>query len=123
MLYAILLYFVALPILLYYSPKLVRLLVTLILSQRRRSEKSNLNYQISEFRKELNKISQTDEFAKYSKVQRKLRASTDQLASINREDLELNFKYFLIIQAFVWVVAILLMINKLRLLITLFISG
>lgn len=103
----------ALPILLYYSPKLVRLFVSLILSYRKNSEKSSLKYQISEFRRELSKISQTDEFAKYSKIQRKLRSTTDLLSSINREDLELSFKYFLIGQAFIWCVSIILISRSL----------
>lgn len=48
-----------------------------------------------------------DEFAKYSKVQRKLRATTDQLNNIARKDLELNFKYVLVGQALAWMIAIL----------------
>lgn len=59
-----------------------------------------------EYRKELVKISQVNEFAKYSKVQRKLRAASDQLSSIKGQDRELNFKYVLIAQAFAWLIAV-----------------
>lgn len=62
--------------------------------------------QITEYRKELAKISQVDEFAKYSKVQRKLRASTDQLSGITRQDLELHLKCVVIVQALAWLIAV-----------------
>lgn len=69
--------------------------------------------QVAEFRKELSKISQTDEFAKYSKVQRKLRSTTDQLNAISREELELNFKYVLVAQALAWLFAVIIFSNLL----------
>lgn len=47
-----------------------------------------------------------DEFAKYSKIQRKLRSTTDQLNSIARQDLELNIKYVLVAQGLAWLVAV-----------------
>lgn len=52
-----------------------------------------------------------NEFAKYSKVQRKLRAATDQLNNIARKDLELNFKYVLAGQALAWVIAIIFLVR------------
>lgn len=96
----------ALPLLLYYSSNIVRFLVSLLIHYRKNSEKSSLKYQVNEFRKELSHINQIDEFAKFSKLQRKLRSSTDRLDSINREDLELKFKYFLVGQALVWGLAV-----------------
>lgn len=48
------------------------------------------------------KVSQVDEFAKYSKIQRKLRATTDKLSAISREDLELSLKYTLGIEVAIW---------------------
>lgn len=80
----------------------------MILKYRRRSEKLALQSQIVEYRKELAKISQVNEFAKYSKVQRKLRATSDQLSSITRQDFELNFKYVLVGQALAGLVGIIL---------------
>lgn len=80
--------------------------VSRLLRYRRRSEKLALQTQVVEYRKELSKISQVDEFAKYSKVQRKLRVTTDQLSSISRQDLELNFKYVLVAQALAWLIAV-----------------
>lgn len=47
-------------------------------------------------------ISQMDEFAKYSKIQRKLRASTDKLNAISREDLELSLKGTIGVQILIW---------------------
>lgn len=81
-------------------------IVPLLLNFRRRDDKRTLQHQINEYRRELSKIHQVDEFAKYSKVQRKLRASQDQLNGILRQDLELNLKYVLVLQAIVYVIAL-----------------
>lgn len=78
----------------------------MLLNYRKKSEKLALKSQILEYRKELTNISQVDEFAKYSKVQRKLRATSDQLNSIVRQDLELNLKYVIIAQAMAWLLAV-----------------
>lgn len=98
----------ALPIILYYSRNIVIFFVHLLLSFRKSSVKSDLRHQIKEFSKELSKISQTDEFAKYSKIQRKLRVTTDQLRQVNREDFELSFKYTCVGLVFIWLIAIIL---------------
>lgn len=76
--------------------------MSLIVSHRRRKEKQELRVQIEEYRDELAKISQVDEFAKYSKVQRKLRLCTDQLNAIARQNLEKNFEYIIVGQALAW---------------------
>lgn len=56
--------------------------------------------------RELSKISQVDEFAKYSKIQRKMRASLDTLKGIQQRDMELRIKYSLVANAFAWLVAV-----------------
>jgi len=71
-------------------------LIGLLLYYRKRGEKVSLQTQLRQYRQELSTISQADEFAKYSKIQRKLRAASDQLNSLAREDLELNIKYSVI---------------------------
>lgn len=71
-----------------------------------RSEKKALEAQITGYRLELAKISQVDEFAKYSKIQRKLRSVADQLSCIKGQERELNFKYILGAQAFAWLIAV-----------------
>jgi len=78
----------------------------MLLKQRRKSEKVALQTQIVEYRRELATISQVDEFAKFSKVQRKLRKTSDQLSSIVRDDFELNVKYVLVAQALAWLIAV-----------------
>lgn len=83
-------------------------LIPLTLQLRRRADKSRLTKQIREFNVELSKISQLNEFAKYSKVQRKMRASLDSLKSIQQMDLELKLKYTLVAQAFSWLLAVIL---------------
>lgn len=73
---------------------------------RKRKEKTQLESQLREYRKELSKISQTDEFAKYSKVQRKLRADTDKYNTLRRDDLELSLKLNLAFQIVFWLAAL-----------------
>lgn len=80
--------------------------IALLLKYRKRGEKQSLQRLIKDYQKELKTISQTDEFAKYSKLQRKLRASTDQYNGLAREDFELNFKYGLIGQGLAWLLAV-----------------
>lgn len=53
-------------------------------------------------------ISQVDEFAKYSKIQRKLRSTTDKLSAISREDLELSLKSIIMIKVTVWSLVVLI---------------
>lgn len=92
-----------------YISCVISYIITWLLSFRRRSEKSSLKSQITEYRKELAKISQTDEFARYSKVQRRLRATSDKLDSIIRQDTDTQFWYVIIAQAITWPIVILLL--------------
>lgn len=68
----------------------------------------SLQSEIAEYRKEMAQISQVDEFAKYSKIQRKLRSTTDKLSAISREDLELSLKSIIMIKVTVWSLVVLI---------------
>lgn len=89
------------PILFLYGPSFLQLLLTAVLSQRCKSDKTKLRQQIAEYRKELSQISQVNEFAKYSKLERRLRAANDQLSTINRKDLELSVAIGIVIHIIV----------------------
>ncbi|KAG9510462.1 Tail-anchored protein insertion receptor WRB [Fragariocoptes setiger] len=79
--------------------------IPLLISWRHMNEKRQLFKQIQEYKEEMSKISQVDEFAKYSKVQRKMRALSDQLTSIRREDTTQIVKYNIIFQVTIYVLA------------------
>lgn len=75
------------------APKFIEILVHYYLYWRKRSEKISLSEQVLAYRKELKNISQVDEFAKYSKIQRKLKALEQQYNDHMRKDLELKLTY------------------------------
>lgn len=100
-----------LPFLVLVAPKLTNHVILLFLRFHKRTEKRDLICRIKEFEKEMSTISQVNEFAKYSKIQRKLRATSDQLSGINRHDLELNFKLTLFLRAFIYLLALILSVR------------
>lgn len=75
-----------------FFPQIIKYVIAILMKYHRRAEKRSLQVDIGEYRKELSTISQVDEFAKYSKVQRKLKKATDQLSALARQDFELNLK-------------------------------
>lgn len=86
-------YIIATILFLLAAPKFIEYLVQYYLHWRKRSEKNTLSGQVLAYRKELKNISQVDEFAKYSKIQRKLKTLEQQYNDHMRKDLELQLTY------------------------------
>jgi hypothetical protein len=86
-------YIIALVLFLLALPKFMKYIVQYYLFWRKRSEKNSLAGQVLGYRKELKTISQVDEFAKYSKIQRKLKVVEQQYNDHMRKDLELQLTY------------------------------
>lgn len=86
-------YTLAIVLILLVTPKFLEYFVCYYLYLRKRSDKNSLASQVLAYRKELKTISQVDEFAKYSKVQRKLKAAEQQYENHMRKDLEIQVTY------------------------------
>ena len=86
-------YIVALILFSLTASKLVEYLVQYLIYWRKRNEKSSISAQVLAYRNELKNISQVNEFAKYSKIQRKLRVFEQQYNDHMRRDLELQLTY------------------------------
>jgi hypothetical protein len=84
---------VAIILFLLAAPKLIGFIVHYYIYWRKRNEKNSLSGQVLAYRKELKNISQVDEFAKYSKIQRKLKIVEQQYNDHMRRDLELQLTY------------------------------
>lgn len=96
----------AIPFLIFLAPAFMKGIATILLKYRNRKEKKLLQIEIIDTRKELSKINQVDQFAKFARAQRKLRAATDQLNSLSRQDIESKVKYVLIGQVLVYLLAV-----------------
>jgi biopolymer transport protein ExbB/TolQ len=86
-------YIIAIILFLLAVPKFIGFVVHFYLYWRKRSEKNSLSEQILAYRNELRNISQVNEFAKYSKIQRKLKILEQQYHDHMRRDLELKLTY------------------------------
>lgn len=91
--------------LIFFAPYLWRSVCPIIINFRHRSRKNTLAKSIFEYKKDLSKISQVNEFARYSKLQRKMRVDMDELNNLQKEDAEKNFYYILGGQVFIYVTA------------------
>ena len=99
-------YLIATILFLLIAPKFIEYFVHYYLYWRKRSEKSSLSGQVLAYRKELKSISQVDEFAKYSKIQRKLKGLEQQYNDHMRRDLELKLTYVAIGKGLIYLLTV-----------------